>query len=682
LLALAALLPRVLDLGQFVTLDEVNFWYPRSEQFLEALQAGQFGEVPLKPHPGVTTMWLGSVGILLRRVLLIDLDLAVPYPLLVTLMRLPAALVHTAAILVGYALLRRMFPAALALLAALLWATDPFMIGYSRVLHLDALAASFATLCLLAAAAYWHHTRHPGLLVLSAVCGALAVLSKSPALAVLPLVAGTGLWVMGYGSGVRGYRLGAIGKGSESITHHPSPITHHPSPITHHPSPITHHLWPLLAWGLVFALTIVAAWPVAWDNPLHTVELLRGSLEEEGLQPHAWGNYFMGQPVEVPGPLFYPVSLALRTTPLTLAGVLLLPLVWRQAREMPAARRSLLLLAAFVVFFVLAMSVFPKQFNRYLVPVFPAFDILAAAGLWWTITALARGRAYLQRALLLGVALAAWLNAAWWHPYSIAAFNQALGGTRAGAYAFPIGWGEGLGQAAAWLNEQPDITGVRVASSMINSFQPYLKHGARAFTPGGPTLPPDTGYALVYVRDVQRGNVGPPFDQFYPQATPLHTVTIHGVDYAWIYQVPPPVEHQLDVTFGERITLRGYTLHTDALSSTGTLSLTVQWQAQAPPQHDYMLFAHLLNAQGERVAQIDARPAGPDALPTSWAPPRVHTWTHPLPVPPDLPPGDYWLALGLYKPDDFTRLPLRGAAPPPAAPDAGPEALLRPVALP
>jgi 4-amino-4-deoxy-L-arabinose transferase-like glycosyltransferase len=654
LLALAALLPRVLDLGQFVTLDEVNFWYPRSEQFLEALQAGQFGEVPLKPHPGVTTMWLGSAGILLRRVLLIDLDLAVPYPLLVTLMRLPAALVHTAAILVGYALLRRMFPAALALLAALLWATDPFMIGYSRVLHLDALAASFATLCLLAAAAYWHHTRHPGLLVLSAVCGALAVLSKSPALAVLPIVALAALWPI----------ISRVTPPAPRLTDHGSRIA------------------PLLAWSLVFALTIVAAWPVAWDNPLHTVELLRGSLEEEGLQPHAWGNYFMGQPVEVPGPLFYPVSLALRTTPLTLAGVLLLPLVWRQANEMPAARRSLLLLAAFVVFFVLAMSVFPKQFNRYLVPVFPAFDILAAAGLWWTITALARGRAYAQRALLLGVALAAWLNAAWWHPYSIAAFNQALGGTRAGAYAFPIGWGEGLGQAGAWLNEQPDITGVRVASSMINSFQPYLKHGARAFTPGGPTLPPDTGYALVYVRDVQRGNVGPPFDQFYPQATPLHTVTIHGVAYAWIYQVPPPVEHQLDVTFGERITLRGYTLHTDALSSTGTLSLTVQWQAQAPPQHDYLLFAHLLTVQGERVAQIDARPAGPDALPTSWAPPRVHTWTHPLPVPPDLPPGDYWLALGLYNPDDFTRLPLHGAAPPPAAPDAGPNALLRPVALP
>jgi hypothetical protein len=95
-----------------------------------------------------------------------------------------------------------------------------------------------------------------------------------------------------------------------------------------------------------------------------------------------------------------------------------------------------------------------------------------------------------------------------------------------------------------------------------------------------------------------------------------------------------------------------------------------------------MLFAHLLNDAGERVAQIDARPAGPEALPTRWAPPRIHTWTHPLPVPPDLPPGDYWLALGLYHPDTGARLPLHGAEPPPAAPAAGPNALLRPLALP
>jgi 4-amino-4-deoxy-L-arabinose transferase-like glycosyltransferase len=652
LVGLAALLPRVLDLGAFLDSDERNFWLGRSHEFLQALQSGSFADTAISTHPGVTTMWLGSAGILLRRTLLewglID---SLPFPLLLALMRLPVALVHTAGVLVGYALLRRMFPAALATLAALLWATDPFVIAYSRILHVDGLSTTFATLCLLAAAAYWHHTRHPGLLVLSAVCGALGVLSKSPALAVLPLVALAALW----------------------------PITSRPSPpasrrLTDHAS----RIMPLLAWGLIFALTIVAVWPAVWADPLRVYELLRIGVEVEGGSPHVIGNFFLGEATPTPDWRYYPVALALRTTPITLAGLLLLPLVWRQAREMPAERRSLLLLAAFVVLFVLAMSIFPKKLNRYVVPTFPALDILAAAGLWLAFTALARGRAYLQRALLLGVALAAWLNAAWWHPYGVVAFNQVFGGTQAGAQTFLLGDGEGLVQAADWLHEQPDITGVTIASTMINSFQPFLKQGVQAVSPGA-ELSEQVGYVLIYLRHTQRGPLREPFRHFYHEETPLHTVTIHGVEFVWLYQVPPPIENRLGARFGEHIALRGYELHTAALTSTGALSLTVQWKADAPPQHDYILFAHLLNAQGERVAQIDIPPGGPDQPASQWEPGRVITWHHPLPLPPDLPPGDYWLALGLYRPDDFARLPLHGAAPPPAAPDAGPDALLLPV---
>jgi hypothetical protein len=435
---------------------------------------------------------------------------------------------------------------------------------------------------------------------------------------------------------------------------------------------------PLLAWGLIFALTIVAVWPAVWADPLRVYELLRIGVEVEGGSPHVIGNFFLGEATPTPNWRYYPVALALRTTPITLAGLLLLTLVWRQAREMPAERRSLLLLAAFVVLFVLAMSIFPKKLNRYVVPTFPALDILAAAGLWLAFTALARGRAYLQRALLLGVALAAWLNAAWWHPYGVVAFNQVFGGTQAGAQTFLLGDGEGLVQAADWLHQQPDITGVTIASTMINSFQPFLKQGVQAVSPGA-ELSEQVGYVLIYLRHTQRGPLREPFRHFYHEETPLHTVTIHGVEFVWLYQVPPPIENRLGARFGEHIALRGYELHTAALTSTGALSLTVQWKADAPPQHDYMLFAHLLNAQGERVAQIDVPPGGPDQPASQWEPGRVITWHHPLPLPPDLSPGDYWLALGLYKPDDFARLPLHGAAPPPAAPDAGPDALLLPV---
>jgi hypothetical protein len=157
-------------------------------------------------------------------------------------------------------------------------------------------------------------------------------------------------------------------------------------------------------------------------------------------------------------------------------------------------------------------------------------------------------------------------------------------------------------------------------------------------------------------------------------------VTIHGVEYAWIYQVPPPVAHETDARFGEHIRLRGYEVDSSALRTSGVLSLTLQWQADAPPQQDYLLFAHVLDEDSQRVAQVDVPPAGPDMPPTAWQPGRVITWVHPIPLPANLPPGAYWLALGLYDPQDFTRLPV-APEPPPAAPDAGGGALLLPITI-
>ena len=128
-------------------------------------------------------MWLGGAGILLRDTLFdwgIVRDQS--FPTFLALTRLPLVLTHTAGVLVGYRLLRRLLPAPAAAMAALLWAVDPFVIGYSRMLHVDALATTFITLSLLAACLYWHHARRPAALILSGACAALAILSKSPAL--------------------------------------------------------------------------------------------------------------------------------------------------------------------------------------------------------------------------------------------------------------------------------------------------------------------------------------------------------------------------------------------------------------------------------------------------------------------------------------------------------------------
>ena len=65
---------------------------------------------------------------------------------MLTFYRLPAALAHVAVLLLGYssdaAHVSAHYPA-LAILAALLWAADPFVIAYSSVLHADGLAGTF-----------------------------------------------------------------------------------------------------------------------------------------------------------------------------------------------------------------------------------------------------------------------------------------------------------------------------------------------------------------------------------------------------------------------------------------------------------------------------------------------------------------------------------------------------------
>jgi 4-amino-4-deoxy-L-arabinose transferase-like glycosyltransferase len=371
-------------------------------------------------------------------------------------------------------------------------------------------------------------------------------------------------------------------------------------------------------------------------------------------------------------------------------GLLALPLVWRDAPISRASRRDLLTLVVFALLFTLALSLFSKKLNRYIMPAFPALNILAAAGLVWggdkLRRLLCRGREgrlcapHVVSTALIGIVGAlALFNVAWWHPYSIAYFNQALGGAQAGPRVFLIGHGEGLEQAAAWLNQQSDITGVVAATTMKPALQPYLRHGAQASPRDGEELPRATGYVVVYVRNVWDGAV-PPFDRFYQQVPPLHTVTIHGVEYAWIYEVPPSIEREINVEFGQGIELHGYDIDSSALRATGVLSLTTQWHATAPLADEYLMFTHLIDDEGQRVAQIDAPPAGADAPTPSWQAGRYRTWVHPIPVPPDLPPGDYWLALGIYRPEDFSRLPV-SAEPPPDAPTAGGNALLLPLEL-
>jgi len=106
----------------------------------------------------------------------------------------------------------------------------------------------------------------------------------------------------------------------------------------------------------------------------------------------------------------------------------------------------------------------------------------------------------------------------------------------------------------------------------------------------------------------------------------------------------------LPINFDHKVDFLGYTL-----SHTGTAAeLTTYWRAkdQLPPQLSQ--FTHVLNAQGEIIAQEDRLMLTSQSL----QPGDVFAQIHQLTVPENLPPGLYPIAIGLYTQSDGKRLPI------------------------
>jgi hypothetical protein len=74
------------------------------------------------------------------------------------------------------------------------------------------------------------------------------------------------------------------------------------------------------------------------------------------------------------------------------------------------------------------------------------------------------------------------------------------------------------------------------------------------------------------------------------------------------------------------------------------LHLALYWTVQTVPDASYHFFNHLVNDKGERWAQKDGRgyPAG-----QWWEGDVVVSWFD-ISIPPDTPPGDYWISTGMY----------------------------------
>lgn len=501
-----AVVSRLIGLNLAITADE-GYWIHRTIRFGAALARGDLASTYRTGHPGVTTMWVGLIGVGPGRLApflgsrYIDpivFEGAPGYLEVLAAARYAVAMTTAALFVLCVALAWRLLGPAPALLGGLLLLLDPYLLGSSRLLHVDALLAPLMTVSMLAGLIYWLRGGRWPYLALSGLAGGLALLTKTPAV-YLALYLGLVTLVV-----ARPWRGAA-------------------------------RLVPLAAWGVIACLVYFALWPALWVDPVQQLRKVLDFTLSTGGTPHLLSNYFLGNNISTdPGPLYYPVALAFRLGPVTLVSLVAL-LAGRWAGR--AEARPAIWLVAYVILFASFMTLGPKKLDRYMLPAIMVLDLLAGVGLWMLATRLtAHGLrlAVLVAPLALQVALF-WQS----YPYPLAFYNPLLGGAAGAQRAIMVGWGEGLEQTAAYLNRQPGAEKLVAATLYHHVLRPRFR---------GSTVPivepTQLDYYVLYVNMAQRNLIPVAVQQAMAAGPPEFTAVVQGVEFAWVYRVTGLVQEQ------------------------------------------------------------------------------------------------------------------------------------------
>ena len=643
-LFIGALVVRAQALGSFSWPDELT-WLERSAAFVTALERGDLAGTHLSDHPGVVPMWGFGSALYVRAELTGDrsaLDglAAEEYREDVPSQLATAAwftvICTSLATVVAFLLLIPLLGRAGAALAGLLILLDPFYLAHSRIVHVDALLASFMLLSALGLLVYLKRPNQRRYLLLSGIFGGLALLTKAPALFLVPLTALV-LGMQGLLQRIGRYSWGRLGQVIGAFA-----------------------LWLVSLVG-----TYLLVWPATWVQPLYLTNRLFRASQWAGTIAHS-SNFLLGRVVADPGLLFYPVVFPFRISPIVLVllpvTVVLMVMAWRREEDIRLPATGL----AFIAFFTIMVSLAAKKGDRYLLPVYPIADVVAA----WTSIALLDRIAERSRSRERGwrvgyglVVAAVLLTSLFWLPLAPhygAYFNPLLGGGRTAVHAFAFGQGEGLDLAARYLSEKENSREL-IAVSFYPQHLGYHFDGAATSLRRGEWdktwLFAD--YVVFYISQVQRKLPSESLVDFFSAQEPEYVVQLGGVDFARIYRSPvllsgqtPEISETLEASqLGDGLGLVGYALSSSQAQPGEEVFVTLFWQALVQQGLDYEFEVLLVDDDGKVVWQQTGQPFE-GHFPTSWWPPgRTVYDRYQIELPSDLAPGPYRLLVGAREPE-------------------------------
>lgn len=485
---------RWVGVGTFMTVDEEN-WMLRSGGFWRNLFINHDpGGTFMTTHPGATLMWLAGAGIRaqeVRQQVSIDTSNLRLFRRAATI---PVLLAITLLIGISTWQSMRLWGRIAGTTTGLLLAVQPYLLGMSQITHLDPLLALFMLSALLAILTGHRTGRRRDYLVAGIMTG-LAVATK-----LMPAA-----WLFVF---LAGYLVISEPRRQWRTT--------------------------VATWWFVVgvaAVTFYLLWPVLWFSD-DVMRSFNRDVPSVITQDHV-ALETSDEPITPAS--FYVRTFLARTTPyeqlalLGVGGVLIMEAVRR--RKVPTTP---LVVVGYALGYLVMITLVAKKADRYALPALISIPLLIGwlSGHVWHRVAMSARTKYLVvgGAVLTFSALV--ITSLTWVPYTIAYNNPLVPNIR------PLsqqGWGEGLDQAAAWLNQLPRAERMYVASWYPGVMSTYFngltfslssRHDGRV------------AYVVTYrnmggrANDSQGSDV---LDEFAHQE-PIHTISIHGTPYVWIYQ--------------------------------------------------------------------------------------------------------------------------------------------------
>jgi mannosyltransferase len=121
------------------------------------------------------------------------------------------------------------------------------------------------------------------------------------------------------------------------------------------------------------------------------------------------------------------------------------------------------------------------------------------------------------------------------------------------------------------------------------------------------------------------------------------------VQVSLIALAQPTTTERVDLALNNGIDLEAFRIGSRSLRPGDTLALTLVWRARESPGERWKVFTHLLDARPLVVAQRDAEPGGLLRPTTTWQVGEVVEDNYGIVIPSELPPGSYWLEVGMYQ---------------------------------